>query len=144
MQNYFDLIPHAAVNVLNQELKLCYAKLNSFNAFNKAGDKFDAGDWGMCIAIFGLGYLKTYIQNKLDETEMHFFNQVYENAQLQFIVNIFGETEAASILNKCLELINNGGEAELFFNVGTVACEDKEGIRKHIATLFVTKYNLFV
>lgn len=144
MQNYCDLLSHTAVNVLNQELKLCYAKLNSFNAFKKAGDKFDAGDWGMCIAIFGLGYLKTYIQNKLDESEMHFYNQVYENAQFQFIKNIFGETEAPLIHSKCLELINNRGEAKLFFDVGTVASEDKEGIRKHIATLFVTKYNLFI
>ena len=143
MQSYEQLLSHSAVTVLDSELKLCYSKLYAFDEFTKAGDKFDAGEWGMCVAFFGLGYLKTYINNRLDDNEKSIHQSAYAVAQSKFVSNIFGENNSVIIIDKCWEAINSGGEAEMFFMTGSVASEDKDGARKHLITAFVMKYGLF-
>ena len=142
MQSYEELLSESAVSVLDNELRLCYSKLYAFDAFNKAGNKFDAGDWRMCIAYFGLGYLNSYINNRLDDNEKNIYQTIYSYAQSKFVGNIFGESNSAFILSKCWEAINDGGEADLFFKTGFIASEDKNGARKHLITAFVMKYGL--
>lgn len=141
-QNYEQLVSTSAVIELEQELRLSYSKLYSFNAFSKAGDKFDAGDWGFCVAIFGLGYLTNYIQNRLDSGDKALYQNAFSNAQSQFIRNIFGEANSTSIISKCWDAINSISEADLFFKTGAIASEDKEGARKHLITAFAMKYKI--
>ena len=96
----------------------------------------------MCIAYFGLGYLNSYINNRLDDNEKNIYQTTYSYAQSKFVGNIFGESNSAFILSKCWEAINDGGEADLFFKTGFIASEDKNGARKHLITAFVMKYGL--
>lgn len=137
-----EVLSYSALGSLHNEMALVYWRLNHLNAYEKAGDKFDEGDWGLYISLFSLGYLNGYIKNRLDEGELNQFEDIFEVAQNKHFRN-FGGEDYQSLISRCWSEIQKGGECELFYNTGILSSQRTNGIAKDVVTMFVMKYNLF-
>ena len=137
-----EVLSSSALGGLQNEMALVYWRLNHFNAYEKAGNKFDEGDWGLYICLFSLGYLNGYIKNRLDEVELDQFEDIFKAAQNKYFRG-FGGDDYQSLISRCWGDIQKGGEAELFYNTGILSSQRANGIVKDIVTMFVMKYDLF-
>lgn len=136
-----EVISDEAVTALRNEMSLVYWRLNNMNAYEKAGSKFDEGDWGLCLTVFSLGYLNGYIQKRLDPNEMPLLKSIFQLAEAKFFKNGWGE-EASSVHHLCWTRISEQDDCQMFYQMGQVASGDENGIVKNVAFMFMTKYDL--
>lgn len=136
-----DIISDEAINVLRNEMSLVYWRLNNMRAYEKAGAKFDEGDWGICLTIFSLGYMNGFIHRRLDERELPLLKPIYELTQSKYFRSGWGD-DATNVLNLCWRKISESEENQMFYKMGQVASGIVGGIVKDVVLMFMTKYDL--
>lgn len=136
-----EVISEEAITAIRNEMSLVYWRLNNMNAYEKAGDRFDEGDWGLCLTIFSLGYLNGYIQKRLDPNEMPLLKSIYQLTEAKFFRNGWGD-EASSIHHLCWTKISEQDDCQMFFQMGQVASANESGIVKDVVLMFMTKHNM--
>lgn len=140
-QSIEEVLSDEAITALRNEMSLVYWRLNNMNAYEKAGSKFDEGDWGLCLTIFSLGYLNGYIQKRLDPAEMPLLKSIYQLSEAKFFKNGWGD-EASSVHHLCWTRISEQDDYKMFYQMGQVASGNEGGIVKDVAFMFMTKYDL--
>ena len=137
-----EVLSNSAVAVLDQELKIAYYRLNQFNAFAKAGDNFNADDWGFCLSLFSVGYLNCYIQNRLDGKELDMHSEIFSSAQSKFLNIMFPNQNLDSIILKIWFEIDSDSDLAMFYKSGIIAGDKVNGIYKDVAFIFTFKHKL--
>lgn len=136
-----EVISDQAITAIKNEMSLVYWRLNDMNAYEKAGSKFDEGDWGLCIAIFSLGYINGFIQRRLDPNEIPLQKSIYQLAEAKFFKAGWGD-EASNVYHLCWSRITDNETYQMFYRMGQVSSGNENGIVKDVALMFMTTYDL--
>lgn len=139
--NFEDILSDQAITAIHNEMSLVYWRLNDMNAYEKAGSKFNEGDWGLCIAIFSLGFMSSFIQSRLDPEEMPLHKSIYQIAEAKFFKAGWGD-EASDVYHLCWSRISENKTYQLFYEMGRVSSGNKNGVVKDAVLMFVTLYDL--
>jgi len=136
-----EVLSDQAITALRNEMFLVYWRLNDMNVYEKAGSKFDEGDWGLCVAIFSLGYMNGFIQRRLDPNEAPLQKSIYQLAEGKYFRGGWGD-EASSVHHLCWSRISEQEECQMFYRMGQVSSGNENGIVKDVALMFMTTYDL--
>jgi hypothetical protein len=136
-----EVLSEEAITALRNEMTLVYWRLNDMNVYEKAGARFDEGDWGLCMAVFSLGYINGFIQRRLDPSETPLQKSIYELAEAKYFRACWGD-EASNVHHLCWTRISEQDEFQMFYRMGQVASGNEGGIVKDVAFMFMTKYGL--
>ena len=134
-----EVISDGALTALRNEMSLVYWRLNNMNAYEKAGAKFDEGDWGLCMAVFSLGYMNGYIHRRLDPDEMPLHKSIYQLAEAKYFRAGWGD-KAEEVFHTCWSRITEHEQFQSFYKMGQVASGNENGIVKDVALMFMTAY----
>ncbi len=139
--SFEEVLSDQAIAALHNEMSLVYWRLNDMNAYEKAGSKFNEGDWGLCIAVFSLGFMSSFIQSRLDPEEMPLHKAIYQIAEAKFFKAGWGEN-ASDVYHLCWSRISENKTYQMFYEMGQVSSANKNGIVKDVVLMFMTLYDL--
>lgn len=139
--SFEEVLSDQAIAALHNEMSLVYWRLNDMNAYEKAGSKFNEGDWGLCIAVFSLGFMSSFIQSRLDPDEMPLHKSIYQIAEAKFFKAGWGE-KASDVYRLCWSRLSENKTYQMFYEMGQVSSSNKNGIVKDVVLMFMTLYDL--
>ena len=134
-----EIISDESIVALQNEMSLVYWRLNNMKAYEKAGSKFDEGDWGLALSVFTLGYLNGYIQKRLDPDEMILHKSIYQLAESKYFRGGWGD-KSEEVFHLCWTRITENEQYQLFYKMGQVASGNENGIVKDVVLMFSTIY----
>ena len=139
--SFEEVLSDQAFAAIHNEMSLTYWRLNDMNAYKKAGPSFDEGDWGLCIAIFSLGFMSSFIHSRLDQSEMPLHISIYQLAEAKFFKAGWGDN-ASNVYHLCRSRIAENETYQMFYEMGQISSSNKNGIVKDVVLMFMTFYNL--